>query len=132
MFIHDYKPIYDSAKMLFANTEKMQKEIESGLQFVQYYFPKYKVPEHVITFIGPVEGYANVLTSSGLAVGLQLYLGKDFPVFLHPKTNEEYALARTERKVGKGYTGFTFDASSKDSPINLLIEEMVFFGFVMA
>lgn len=38
-------------------------------------------------------------------------VGKDFPVFLHPKTGEEYALARTERKVGRGYTGFTFDTS---------------------
>ncbi|MPW38014.1 multifunctional CCA addition/repair protein [Vibrio sp. B1Z05] len=33
-------------------------------------------------------------------------VGKDFPVFLHPKTHEEYALARTERKSGSGYTGF--------------------------
>lgn len=35
-------------------------------------------------------------------------VGKDFPVFLHPQTHEEYALARTERKTGKGYKGFTF------------------------
>ncbi len=40
-------------------------------------------------------------------------VGKDFPVFLHPETKEEYALARVERKVGKGYTGFTFDTSPK-------------------
>ena len=33
-------------------------------------------------------------------------VGKDFPVFLHPQTKEEYALARTERKSGRGYTGF--------------------------
>ena len=33
-------------------------------------------------------------------------VGKDFPVFLHPQTNEEYALARTERKTGPGYRGF--------------------------
>ncbi len=33
-------------------------------------------------------------------------VGKDFPVFLHPKTYEEYALARTERKTAAGYTGF--------------------------
>ena len=38
-------------------------------------------------------------------------VGKDFPVFLHPKTQEEYALARTERKVGRGYHGFTFHAA---------------------
>ena len=35
-------------------------------------------------------------------------VGKDFPVFLHPKTKEEYALARTERKSGHGYHGFEF------------------------
>ena len=40
-----------------------------------------------------------------LKKGYQL-VGKDFPVFLHPKTKEEYALARTERKSGKGYKGF--------------------------
>jgi tRNA nucleotidyltransferase (CCA-adding enzyme) len=38
-------------------------------------------------------------------------VGKDFPVFLHPQTQEEYALARTERKSGHGYHGFTFHAA---------------------
>ncbi len=38
-------------------------------------------------------------------------VGADFPVFLHPETSEEYALARTERKSGRGYGGFTFYAS---------------------
>ncbi|MGJ8757244.1 multifunctional CCA addition/repair protein [Acinetobacter sp. HC8-3S] len=42
-----------------------------------------------------------------LAEGYQP-VGKDFPVFLHPKTKEEYALARTERKSGMGYHGFQF------------------------
>ncbi len=45
-------------------------------------------------------------------------VGKDFPVFLHPCTNEEYALARVERKSGAGYTGFVCDASS-----NVTLEE---------
>lgn len=40
-------------------------------------------------------------------------VGKDFPVFLHPQTKEEYALARTERKQGQGYAGFVCDASSE-------------------
>jgi tRNA nucleotidyltransferase (CCA-adding enzyme) len=38
-------------------------------------------------------------------------VGKDFPVFLHPVTHEEYALARTERKTAPGYHGFTFHAA---------------------
>ncbi len=38
-------------------------------------------------------------------------VGRDFPVFLHPSTHEEYALARTERKTGRGYHGFAFHAA---------------------
>ena len=38
-------------------------------------------------------------------------VGKDFPVFLHPQTHEEYALARTERKTARGYHGFEFHAA---------------------
>ncbi|MBB3191275.1 polynucleotide adenylyltransferase [Halomonas cerina] len=42
-------------------------------------------------------------------------VGRDFPVFLHPETHEEYALARTERKSGHGYTGFVVHASPEVS-----------------
>mgnify|MGYP004713234875 CR=1 FL=1 len=43
-------------------------------------------------------------------------VGRDFPVFLHPQTREEYALARTERKSGTGYTGFTCYAAPDVTP----------------
>lgn len=54
-----------------------------------------------------------VVGSTAEAMQAQGYrpVGADFPVFLHPKTGEEYALARTERKSGRGYGGFTFYAS---------------------
>lgn len=47
-----------------------------------------------------------------------IQVGKDFPVFLHPETKEEYALARTERKTHPGHTGFECDASQ-----NITLEE---------
>jgi tRNA nucleotidyltransferase (CCA-adding enzyme) len=60
-------------------------------------------------------------------------VGKDFPVFLHPKTGEEYALARTERKTGHGYHGFVFQADAtvtleqdlarRDLTINAIAED---------
>ena len=59
-------------------------------------------------------------------------VGKDFPVFLHPESHEEYALARTERKSGVGYHGFTFntdpsvtleqDLERRDLTINAMAE----------
>jgi tRNA nucleotidyltransferase (CCA-adding enzyme) len=61
-------------------------------------------------------------------------VGKDFPVFLHPRTNEEYALARTERKTGHGYHGFAFNADPsvtleadlerRDLTINAMAEDV--------
>ncbi|MFT3742231.1 MAG: multifunctional CCA tRNA nucleotidyl transferase/2'3'-cyclic phosphodiesterase/2'nucleotidase/phosphatase [Gammaproteobacteria bacterium] len=61
-------------------------------------------------------------------------VGKDFPVFLHPQTHEEYALARTERKVGLGYKGFTFytspevgleeDLARRDLTINAMAQSL--------
>ena len=60
-------------------------------------------------------------------------VGKDFPVFLHPHTGEEYALARTERKTGRGYHGFVFQADAtvtleqdlarRDLTINAIAED---------
>ena len=60
-------------------------------------------------------------------------VGRDFPVFLHPETREEYALARTERKSGQGYKGFTFhtspdicledDLARRDLTINAMAED---------
>ena len=42
-------------------------------------------------------------------------IGKDFPVFLHPETNEEYALARKEKNIGSGHKAFNFDFSPEVS-----------------
>ncbi|QWD98444.1 polynucleotide adenylyltransferase [Polynucleobacter sp. MG-5-Ahmo-C2] len=61
-------------------------------------------------------------------------VGKDFPVFLHPETQAEYALARTERKTGQGYKGFHFyadpsvtleqDLERRDLTINAMAQEI--------
>src|SRR4030081_4127190 len=59
-------------------------------------------------------------------------VGRDFPVFLHPETHEEYALARLERKIGPGYRGFAVefgpevtleeDLARRDLTINAIAE----------
>ncbi|MCL2644293.1 MAG: multifunctional CCA addition/repair protein [Betaproteobacteria bacterium] len=72
-------------------------------------------------------------TPEAMIQGGFLPVGRDFPVFLHPETHEEYALARTERKSGHGYTGFVChaapdvtleeDLSRRDLTINAIARE---------
>ena len=72
-----------------------------------------------------------------LAMGFQ-QVGADFPVFLHPLTNDEFALARTERKVGAGYSGFETefgtnvtledDLARRDLTINSMARRVVGFN----
>ena len=72
-------------------------------------------------------------TPQEMALAGYLPVGRDFPVFLHPETREEYALARTERKTGHGYHGFAFEADAtvtleqdlarRDLTINAIAED---------
>lgn len=80
-FIADYNAIKDSSDKLFSAFDKYEQEVKQGLQFVKYYFPAYKAPDRLITFIGPMEGYSDVITQNALAVGLQLHLGNDFSYY---------------------------------------------------
>lgn len=81
LFISSYKSLYDSAQQRYQNFSSTEKEIYQGLQFVHYYFPKYPLPKQVITFIGPINSYGNIITQDGLAVGLQLYMGKNYLLY---------------------------------------------------
>ena len=90
LFLHDYRPVYDSAEQKFSSFAPEEKEIQKALQFVGYYFPKYGLPKEVITFVGPFEGYSNVLTGSGIAVGLQLYMGNKFSAYQTDYIREVY------------------------------------------
>lgn len=88
-FIRMYKTVYDSSAKIFADFNPVEKEIKKGLRFVKYYFPSYKLPEKLFTFVGPVDAVfktangvsGDVITRDGLGIGLQLHLGKDFSLY---------------------------------------------------
>lgn len=90
-FLHDYRPIKDSADQIFGNDPAFFEEVKRGLKYVKYYFPQYRLPERIISFIGPMDayfeastgGYGDVITENALAVGLQLHLGASFSVYHH-------------------------------------------------
>jgi hypothetical protein len=98
MFIHDYRPIKDSADLLYKNFRKESDEIKKGFQFVKYYFPQYQLPQSVITFIGPINAnfetsfgtQGDILTPYGLGIGLQLHMGSNFSFYKSPEGQEQY------------------------------------------
>jgi hypothetical protein len=98
MFIHDYMPIKDSADLMYKNFSKQTDAIKKGMQYVKYYFPQYKLPESIITFIGPINAnfetsfgvQGDVLTTQSFGIGLQLHLGKYFSFYRTPEMLEQY------------------------------------------
>jgi len=78
-FVQAYQSLYDTTKTLFANFSAYETEIKKSLQLYRYYFPNdsaYKLPTEIITYIGPLDGYGDVLTENAFVVGLQHHLGK--------------------------------------------------------
>jgi len=89
-FINAYRPIFDSSEKTFHNFNPFEKEIIKGLQFVKYYFPSYPLPSKLITYIGPADGYGDILTDEALIVGLQFHLGKDFSLYKTSLVQDTY------------------------------------------
>jgi hypothetical protein len=88
-FIKQNKIITDAAKNSFQSVETIKTDFEKAFRYVKYYYPDYKVPG-VLLFAGPPDAFARkqngemvtgFLTNEFLGVGLQFYLGKEFPMY---------------------------------------------------
>ncbi len=98
-FINSYKNVYDSSTQVFNNFIPYENEVKKGLQFVKYYFPNYKMPQKIITYIGPVDGFGDILSDDALIVGLQIHLGKKYSLYqtdLVQQTYPDYMSRRFE------------------------------------
>lgn len=88
-FLNDYRLVKDSSDQLFKDFGTWHREIVRSLKYVKYYFPEYELPRNLITFIGPFDAFfstslgiqGDVLSGEGLAIGLQLHMGKDFSFY---------------------------------------------------
>ncbi len=96
-FIKSYQSLNAVAEQKFRDISVTIQQLQRGLQFVHYYFPAYKLPEKLITFIGPINSYGSILTPNAMAVGLQLYMGKDYPLYLSQEGQEMYPLFVSRR-----------------------------------
>jgi hypothetical protein len=80
-FMRAYRPLFNQSSAIFKAQAKEFKEIKKGLQYVKYYFPAYPLPNKLISFIGPINSFGCILTEDAIAIGLQLFLGKDHPLY---------------------------------------------------
>lgn len=97
LFIRSYAGMYRAAEQKLNNFAVIEKEVKKGLQFVKYYFPEYKLPGRLITFIGPINSYGNIIAPNALAVGIQVYMGKDYPLYLSGQGQQMYPLFISRR-----------------------------------
>ena len=89
-FINAYRNVYDSSNFIFKNFSSYQNQIKKGLQFVKYYFPNYKLPQKLITYIGPIDGFGDIVSDDALIIGLQLHLGKNYSLYKSELVQQTY------------------------------------------
>jgi hypothetical protein len=97
-FLRDYHPILQLSEAAVGDMSTHTASVKKGLQYVKHYFPDYKLPEKLITFVGPLDayaegktgGYGDIITTDALAVGLQLHLGSQSEVYLSEQGQQLY------------------------------------------
>jgi hypothetical protein len=137
-FIHDYRPVYDSVSKKFPDLKEQEEEIVKGLKYVKYYFPEYTLPAKLISFVGPMDAffeastgsYGDAIVTDGLATGLQLHLGSDFPMY-HSEMGLELYPVYLSRKFAPEYIpvnsikNIVDDLFADQAGDKTLIEQMV-------
>jgi hypothetical protein len=129
-FISSYMPVKDSLELKFANMNGVAAGLKQGLQYIKYYFPKYNLPPKVVAYIGPFDAPGVALTRYTLAIGLQLYAGKQFSFYQSSQGQELYPLYISRRfepnyvvpNCIKALAEDIFPDQSQGKP---LIEEMI-------
>jgi hypothetical protein len=93
-------PVKDSLDLLFnprGRMKTMEEGLRRGFQYTAYYFPQYKLPPKVVSYIGPFDAPGVAITRYTLAIGLQLYAGKNFPFYLSTQGQDLFPLYISRR-----------------------------------
>lgn len=85
-----YHPLFDSSEKIFKNFSEYSEQVAKSLKYVKYYFPEYHTPEKIITYIGPLDGYGDILGQNEIIVGLHHHLGSNFSLYKSSFLNETY------------------------------------------
>ena len=130
LFIRSHYHAYDTSLAVFKNFGPLQGEMKKALQHVKYYFPEYKLPTKLITYIGPLDGYGDIIADSAIIVGLQHHLGKNFTGYnaewlqqVYPKyISEHFTPQSIIINAMKNVAGDIYPVTHPDKP---LIVQMV-------
>lgn len=101
-FIRTYAPMYRDSRKQWSALDPQLAEISQALKYVKHYFPKYPLPSRLYVFMGPINSFGNIITADGLAAGVQLYMGKDYPTYLTEEGQVLYPYF-ISRKFDKAY-----------------------------
>ncbi|HEY8397002.1 MAG TPA: hypothetical protein VIK80_03610 [Flavihumibacter sp.] len=100
-FFTTYYSVYESLKNDFKDLSREEKELNTAYRYIRYYFPDYPLPRP-IAYLGPFDAPGVALTDSAVAIGLQLYGGKDFPFYTSLQGQELFP-AYISRRFEKAY-----------------------------
>ena len=89
-FMAAYRSVYDTAEKVFADFSPYEQQVKKTLQYLHYYFPKYPAPKKLITYIGPLDGYGDILDADAFMIGLHQHLGSNFSMYKTELVNTTY------------------------------------------
>jgi hypothetical protein len=132
-FLISYLPVKDSLELQYDKLDWLENELKKSFQLVKYYFPKYQLPPKCVSYIGPFDAPGVAITRYTLAIGLQLYAGRNFPFYTSMQGQElypSYISRRFERpyiivNCMKAISEDLFPDNSANKP---LIEQMIVKG----
>jgi hypothetical protein len=88
-YINHSRPLFDSVQKKFSSLDNIDAQLQMGFQFVKHYYPDYKLPK-LVTYSGLIGDPSVALTKEAMAIGLQMYLGKDFSAYNTPEAIDKF------------------------------------------
>jgi hypothetical protein len=125
----DFRYLQDAVQQKFRDLGPLEKELAQSFRYMKYYFPAFKVPQ-VVTFISAIGNYGAVTIDTLLGVGLDMYMGSDFPVYANLPDYPAYMVRRfsPEYITTNCIQALTQQHYPLPAPGTKLIEQMVAAG----
>ena len=92
-----YAGVNDSIQHKYRKLDELKENLENAYAFVKHYFPAYKTPQGVVTFIGTFDAPGIILTPRYLGIGLHQFAGKNFSIYQDPQLAEMYPVYISRR-----------------------------------